>query len=153
MNIEEKGTKWELCLKNDLFNGLNESLLPKIQEIFEDILNTNEKLDDTIFLTLIKEKIKQLSNFDYQNTIIEDPKKNINFSDENEVPIEDIQCLLESKQNERKMLFNDLSNTSVENKNENKNENKILYVLSQQNLILEKILLSQINVLELLQKK
>ena len=49
------------------------------------------------------------------------------------------------------MLFNDLSNTSVENKNEN--ENKILYVLSQQNLILEKILLSQINVLELLQKK
>ena len=153
MNKEEKVKKWDLCLENNLFNGLNESLLPKIQEVFEDTLNTNDKLDNNIFITLMKEKIKQIDTFDYKNTIIHEDKKDIDFSDENEVPIEDIQCLLESKQNERKMLFNDLSNTSVENKNENKNENKILYVLSQQNLILEKILLSQINVLELLQKK
>lgn len=151
MNKEEKVKKWDLCLEHNLFNGFNESLLPKIQELFEDTLNTNEKIDDTIFITLMKEKIKQIDTFDYKNTIIHENRKDINFSDENEEPIEDIQGLLESKQNERKMLFNDLSNTSVENKNEN--ENKILYVLSQQNLILEKILLSQINVLELLQKK
>lgn len=148
---EEKVKKWDLCLEHNLFNGFKESLLPKIQELFEDTLNTNEKIDDTIFITLMKEKIKHIDTFDYKNTIIHENRKDINFSDENEEPIEDIQGLLESKQNERKMLFNDLSNTSVENKNEN--ENKILYVLSQQNLILEKILLSQINVLELLQKK
>lgn len=148
---EEKVKKWDLCLEHNLFNGFKEYLLPKIQELFEDTLNTNEKIDDTIFITLMKEKIKHIDTFDYKNTIIHENRKDINFSDENEEPIEDIQGLLESKQNERKMLFNDLSNTSVENKNEN--ENKILYVLSQQNLILEKILLSQINVLELLQKK
>ena len=50
MNKEEKVKKWDLCLENNLFNGLNESLLPKIQEVFEDTLNTNDKLDNNIFI-------------------------------------------------------------------------------------------------------
>lgn len=159
--MERKGELWNICLQKNVFEHCRESQLDEIKSIFERIIEKNNNIQNEDFIHIMKNEIKQLTSLNYHDLIPKEIQPTIDFSDNiEETPIKDLDKLIEQKNKER-ILFNDLSsNEIVENVNpiqysENQSQlnNILLKKMEIQNKALEKILLYQIKLFELLQKK
>lgn len=159
--MERKGELWNICLQKNVFEHCRETQLDEIKSIFERIIEKNNNIQTEDFIHIMKNEIKQLTSLNYQDLIPKEIQPTIDFSDNiEETPIKDLDKLIEQKNKER-ILFNDLSsNEIVENVNpiqysENQSQlnNILLKKMELQNKTLEKILLYQIKLFELLQKK
>lgn len=159
--MERKGELWNICLQKNVFEHCRETQLDEIKSIFERIIEKNNNIQNEDFIHIMKNEIKQLTSLNYQDLIPKEIQPTIDFSDNiEETPIKDLDKLIEQKNKER-ILFNDLSsNEIVENVNpiqysENQSQlnNILLKKMEIQNKALEKILLYQIKLFELLQKK
>ncbi len=159
--MERKGELWNICLQKNIFENCRETQLDEIKSIFERIIEKNNNIQNEDFIHIMKNEIKQLTSLNYQDLIPKEIQPTIDFSDNiEENPIKDLDKLIEQKNKER-ILFNDLSsNEIVENinpiqysENQSQLDNILLKKMELQNKTLEKILLYQIKLFELLQKK
>tara|TARA_B100002019_G_C20996951_1_gene463372 strand:+ start:151 stop:630 length:480 start_codon:yes stop_codon:yes gene_type:complete len=159
--MERKGELWNICLQKNVFENCRETQLDEIKSIFERIIEKNNNIQNEDFIHIMKNEIKQLTSLNYQDLIPKEIQPTIDFSDNiEETPIKDLDKLIEEKNKER-ILFNDLSsNEIVENinpiqysENQSQSNNILLKKMEMQNKTLEKILLYQIKLFELLQKK
>ena len=151
-----KADIWDMCVKQNIFEGYQDIMLPKIQEIFEKTLENN--INDSTIIEKIRENLKEIKTIDYKDLMPKENIKTIDFSDKDEGPISNIEELIKKKQDERN-LYNDISlnnlgfieqeNTpQIQNDIANINVEKLYKLLNNQNELLEKIVLSQITILE-----
>jgi len=162
-----KADIWDMCVKQYIFEGYQDIMLPKIQEIFEKTLENN--INDSNIIEKIRENLKEIKTIDYKDLMPKENIKTIDFSDKDEGPISNIEELIKKKQDERN-LYNDISLNNlgfIEQENTpqiqngsnpikqtyindiaNINVEKLYKLLNNQNELLEKIVLSQITILE-----
>jgi hypothetical protein len=162
-----KADIWDMCVKQNIFEGYQDIMLPKIQEIFEKTLENN--INDSNIIEKIRENLKEIKTIDYKDLMPKENIKTIDFSDKDEGPISNIEELIKKKQDERN-LYNDISLNNlgfIEQENTpqiqngsnpikqtyindiaNINVEKLYKLLNNQNELLEKIVLSQITILE-----
>jgi len=159
--MERKGELWNICLQKNVFENCRENQLDEIKGIFERIIEKKNNIQNEDFIHIMKNEIKQLTRFDYQDLIPNEKKTTIDFSDNiEETPIKDLDKLIEQKNKER-ILLNDLSSNEIietvnpiqYTENQSQLNNVLLKKMESQNKTLEKILLYQIKLFELLQKK
>ena len=170
-----KAELWDLCMKNNIFEGIQNNMLPKVQEIFEDTVNNNDTMSDVELLKLIHLNIKAINTINYKDLLPKQKIVDIKFNDDiQDEPLLDIDKILEEKQKERNLFSLDNSQNSIIDVNPltqnymakqeeiekvTIKENDTLFqknmykILENQNDILVKILQSQIKILEYLQKK
>lgn len=166
--MDYKANVWNECLKQNVFANCREDELPRIQELFEQTLEESKDIDEII--SVLRVKLQQIS---YKDLIPSEKKPIIDFSDNvEEEPLQDLDKLIAEKQQERQNdepvkgpstssppvvspspivpLSSPIVSSSppVVSPNE---LHEIKQIVLQQNLILEKILESQIKLLR--QKK
>jgi hypothetical protein len=173
MSIEYKAKLWDECLKQNIFSNCREDELPRIQELFEQTIEENKDVSPNDFTAILNVKLKQVS---YKDLIPSEKQPIIDFSDNiDEEPLKDIDQLIAAKQKERQ---NDEPVKSqvpahvpahvpshvpahvpshvpshVPAHVPSKEIHDIRQMVQNQNVILEKILESQIKILKQLQKK
>lgn len=162
-----KADIWDMCVKQNIFEGYQDIMLPKIQEIFEKTLEDN--INEPNIIEKIRENLKEINTIEYKDLMPKENIKTINFSDKDEEPITNIEELIKKKQDERN-LHNDISLNNlgfIEQENtqqihngtnpikstyvndiSNINVEKLYKLLNNQNELLEKMVLSQITILE-----
>ena len=162
-----KAEIWDLCIKNNIFEGIQNNMLPKVQEIFEDTINTNMNTTKEELLKMISINIKSINTINYKDLLPKEKIVDIKFNDDvQDEPLINIDKILEEKQKERNLFSLDNSQNSVidinpltqnykikEEPKDNEFQTNIYKILESQNDILVKILHSQIKILEYLQKK
>ena len=162
-----KAELWDLCIKNNIFEGIQNNMLPKVQEIFEDTVNTNMNVSKEELLKMISIHIKSINTINYKDLLPKEKIVDIKFNDDiQDEPLINIDKILEEKQKERNLFSLDNSQNSVIDinpltqnykiKEEPKDiefQTNVYKILENQNDILVKILHSQIKILEYLQKK
>jgi hypothetical protein len=171
--MEYKAQVWNECLKQNVFDQCREDELPRIQELFEKTIEETKDINEII--SILRVKIKEVA---YKDLIPSEKRPIIDFSDNvEEEPLKDIDKLIaEERQNEEHMATikkepvmysNDgpvistpqtnpppQTNQSTPQTNQPIMSSELLelkQMVYQQNLILEKILESQIRILK--QKK
>jgi hypothetical protein len=174
--MEYKAQVWNECLKQNVFDQCREDELPRIQELFEKTIEETKDINEII--SILRVKIKEVA---YKDLIPSEKRPIIDFSDNvEEEPLKDIDKLIAEKQKERQneepmatikkepvMYSNDgpvistpqtnpppQTNQSTPQMNQPIMSSELLelkQMVYQQNLILEKILESQIRILK--QKK
>ena len=166
MNTNETKAKiWGICVEKGLFNSIKSDNLSQVQTIFETIIKNYENFppSQNIFdkvidsLSLEIQKTYKVSFEDkqkeYETLLVNPVPKTINFADNKDEHLENLEKIVEDKQKERQVMFeykNEGSNINA-NANANINANKNLNleeILTKQNNILIKILESQIKILE-----
>lgn len=136
----DKKEVWDLCLKKGLFVNYTDSMLPKVQNIFEKVVNENSMENDiNNIVDMIAEELKNIDKFSYNDLIPNEKIKEIDFNDNTVEQSEDIDILLEKKQKERNFV--------IENKEDEDKLDKILNILINYNKVLENITKSQIVIL------
>lgn len=174
--MEYKAQVWNECLKQNVFDQCREDELPRIQELFEKTIEETKDINEII--SILRVKIKEVT---YKDLIPSEKRPIIDFSDNvEEEPLKDLDKLIAEKQKERQneepvmtpkkepvMYSNDEPvvshppmNQPVPVTNQHAPINQpimsselleLKQMVYQQNLILEKILESQIKILK--QKK
>jgi len=167
--MEYKAQVWNECLKQNVFDQCREDELPRIQELFEKTIEETKDINEII--SILRVKIKEVA---YKDLIPSEKRPIIDFSDNvEEEPLKDIDKLIAEKQKERQneepmatikkepvMYSNDRPVISTPQTNPPPQTNQpimsselleLKQMVYQQNLILEKILESQIRILK--QKK
>ena len=183
MDNEYKANLWNECLKQNLFSDCRSEQLPKVQELFEESMEENQSVNEFISVLSVKIKqMNQLSYkdlipsekqpiIDFSDKIEEEPLKDIDKliaekqkerqnEEMNESPLSNTLSnpLSNTLSNPiSNPLSNPLSNHEIKALNEeNPTYKEIMDIkkkVQQQNLILEKILESQIKILKHIQKK
>jgi hypothetical protein len=145
---ENKAYLWEKCINDGVFNNIHKEKASSIQGIFENViaeflkLNANENLDitNTKIIQKLKEEINKMNSFEetqktYDQLLNKPPPPNINFSDEKDEPIKNLDKLLEQVQDSRKETFK--QNVQIDWGKIIKNQNDILIkILETQNTII-----------------
>jgi len=174
--MEYKAQVWNECLKQNVFDQCREDELPRIQELFEKTIEETKDINEII--SILRVKIKEVT---YKDLIPSEKRPIIDFSDNvEEEPLKDLDKLIAEKQKERQneepmmtpkkepvIYSNDEPVMShppmnqpapVTNQHAPINQPimssellELKQMVYQQNLILEKILESQIKILK--QKK
>jgi len=174
--MEYKAQVWNECLKQNVFDQCREDELPRIQELFEKTIEETKDINEII--SILRVKIKEVA---YKDLIPSEKRPIIDFSDNvEEEPLKDIDKLIAEKQKERQneepmatikkepvIYSNDGPVISTPQTNPPPQTNQstpqtdqpimsselleLKQMVYQQNLILEKILESQIRILK--QKK
>jgi len=170
--MERKARLWDICISKNIFESCRESEINQIQQLFESVVNENERENDVDMIELIKNKIIQKNSLNYQDLIPKPPSQPIiDFRDniEEEV-IENMDALIEQKTKERQLISDVSSNVILEHSNPiqlsntinthtpethklNEMISHVLYKIEKQDKILEQIIFSQIKIMEFLQKK
>ena len=120
----KKAQLWEVCLKNNIFEGFSDNEIPKIQDIFENILEERNDVAETDFLSLIQIKLKQLKNVSYKDLVPAEKVPIIDFSiKEDDAPLKNLDKLIQDKINERNLDMPD--NVNINN-NGDMSENKVI---------------------------
>ena len=180
MTNEYKANLWNECLKNNIFTECRNEDVHKVQELFEQTIEENKDVNTNDFISILSVKIKQMSQLSYKDLIPSEKQPIIDFSDKiEEEPLKDIDKLIAEKQKERQneepINNQNISNQIISKQNIQQsipqsipqngikqiNEEKykeiemveLKKMVQQQNIILEKILESQIKILRNLQKK
>lgn len=166
MNTNETKAKlWGICVEKGLFNTIKSDNLSQVQTIFESIIKNYEKFppSQNIFDKVIDSlsfEIQKTYNvsFDdkkkeYETLLVNPTPETINFADNKDEHLENLEKIVEEKQRERQVMFeykNENSNTSqILNPNINLNLNlKLEDILTKQNNVLIKILETQLQILE-----
>lgn len=159
--MEYKAKLWDECLKQNIFSNCREDDLPRIQELFEKTVEENKDVSPNDFTAILNVKLKQVS---YKDLIPSEKQPIIDFSDNiDEEPLKDIDQLIAAKQKERQNDEPDKSPIpnmvlptpplQVPLQVPSKEIHDIRQMVQTQNVILEKILESQIKILKQLQKK
>lgn len=162
-----KAELWDLCIKNNIFEGIQNNMLPKVQEIFEDTVNTNMNVSKEELLKMISIHIKSINTINYKDLLPKEKIVDIKFNDDiQDEPLINIDKILEEKKKERNLFSLDNSQNSVidinpltqnykikEEPKDSEYQTNVYKILENQNDILVKILHSQIKILEYLQKK
>lgn len=95
--MDYKANVWNECLKQNVFSNCREDELPRIQELFEETLEESKDIDEII--SVLRVKIQQIS---YKDLIPSEKKPIIDFSDKvEEEPLQDLDKLIAEKQKER----------------------------------------------------
>lgn len=174
--MEYKAQVWNECLKQNVFDQCREDELPRIQELFEKTIEETKDINEII--SILRVKIKEVT---YKDLIPSEKRPIIDFSDNvEEEPLKDLDKLISEKQKERQneepmmtpkkepvMYSNDEPVVSHPPMNQpapltnqpapinqpimSSELLELKQMVYQQNLILEKILESQIKILK--QKK
>jgi|TARA_B110000114_G_C15079419_1_gene393349 hypothetical protein len=111
--MERKARLWDLCMSKNIFESFKQSEINEIQKLFENIVNENEYIKDIDILELIKNKISQKNNLNYNDLIPQPKQQTIDFRDNvEEEPIENMDALIEQKTKERN-LFQDVSSNII----------------------------------------
>jgi len=171
--MEYKAQVWNECLKQNVFDQCREDELPRIQELFEKTIEETKDINEII--SILRVKIKEVT---YKDLIPSEKRPIIDFSDNvEEEPLKDIDKLIAEKQKERQneepmmtpkkepvMYSNDepvMSHPPMNQPSPLTNQPapinqpimssellELKQMVYQQNLILEKILESQIKILK-----
>jgi len=171
--MEYKAQVWNECLKQNVFDQCREDELPRIQELFEKTIEETKDINEII--SILRVKIKEVT---YKDLIPSEKRPIIDFSDNvEEEPLKDLDKLIAEKQKERQneepmmtpkkepvIYSNDEPVVShpptnqpapVTNQHAPINQPimssellELKQMVYQQNLILEKILESQIKILK-----
>lgn len=106
-----KAEIWDLCIQNNIFEGMQNNMVPKIQEIFETTINENTNTPIKELLEKISINIKSINTLNYKDLLPKEKKVNIQFNDDvQDEPLQDLDKILEEKQKERNLF-------SLDNKN------------------------------------
>lgn len=171
--MEYKAQVWNECLKQNVFDQCREDELPRIQELFEKTIEETKDINEII--SILRVKIKEVN---YKDLIPSEKRPIIDFSDNvEEEPLKDLDKLIAEKQKERQneepmmtpkkepvMYSNDepvMSNPPLNQPAPVTNQTapinqpiisselfELKQMVYQQNLVLEKILESQIKILK-----
>lgn len=171
--MEYKAQVWNECLKQNVFDQCREDELPRIQELFEKTIEETKDINEII--SILRVKIKEVT---YKDLIPSEKRPIIDFSDNvEEEPLKDLDKLIAEKQKERQneepmmtpkkepvMYSNDepvMSHPPMNQPSHPTNKPapinqpimssellELKQMVYQQNLILEKILESQIKILK-----
>ena len=90
-----KADIWDMCVKQNIFEGYQDIMLPKIQEIFEKTLEDN--INEPNIIEKIRENLKEINTIEYKDLMPKENIKTINFSDKDEEPITNIEELIKKK--------------------------------------------------------
>ena len=168
MTNEYKANLWNECLQQNIFSNCRQEELPRVQELFEQTIEENKDVNTNDFISILGVKLNQMS---YKDLIPSEKQPMIDFSDNiEEEPLKDIDKLIAEKQKERqndepiKMVPSQpvpsqpVPSQPVPIKHvppvqPNPEINELKQMIQQQNIILEKLLESQIKILRQLQKK
>lgn len=177
MTNEYKANLWNECLQQNIFSNCRQEELPRVQELFEQTIEENKDVNTNDFIAILGVKLKQMTQLSYKDLIPSEKQPMIDFSDNiEEEPLKDIDKLIAEKQKERQ---NDEPNKMVQPVQmvpskpvpsqmvpvqpvpsrpippvqPNPEINELKQMIQQQNIILEKLLESQIKILRQLQKK
>lgn len=169
MTNEYKANLWNECLQQNIFSNCRQEELPRVQELFEQTIEENKDVNTNDFIAILGVKLKQVS---YKDLIPSEKQPMIDFSDNiEEEPLKDIDKLIAEKQKERqndeplKMVQPTMKPVQpvqpmvqpvqpmVQPLQPNPEIIELKQMIQQQNIILEKLLESQIKILRHLQKK
>jgi len=164
MNTNETKAKlWGICVEKGLFNTIKSDNLSQVQTIFESIIKNYDKFppsqniyDKVIDSLSIEIQQKYNVSFEdkkkeYETLLVNPTPETINFADNKDEHLENLEKIVEEKQRERQVIFNYENENSNTNKNINLNLNlnlKLEDILTKQNNILIKILETQLQILE-----
>ena len=170
MTNEYKANLWNECLQQNIFSNCRQEELPRVQELFEQTIEENKDVNTNDFIAILGVKLNQMS---YKDLIPSEKQPIIDFSDNiEEEPLKDIDKLIAEKQKERqndeplKMVQPTMKPVQpmvqpivqpvqpmVQPLQPNPEIIELKQMIQQQNIILEKLLESQIKILRHLQKK
>lgn len=95
--MEYKAQVWNECLKQNVFDQCREDELPRIQELFEKTIEETKDINEII--SILRVKIKEVT---YKDLIPSEKRPIIDFSDNvEEEPLKDLDKLIAEKQKER----------------------------------------------------
>ena len=149
---QNKSYLWEQCVQKGMFMNIPKDSSPRIQEMFESIVERFSEKKDPIeslnqqFLIYFKDELEKLNSFEerqkeYDEMLKKSPAP-INFSEKKDEPLENIDKAIEQRETMRELPI------------ELKIPEQINWgqVIKNQNDILIKILETQIKILQIIKK-
>lgn len=184
---QNKAGLWRICVEEGLFNNIPAKMIHPIQGLFEntvrDIANDSVEVSigNQLFMKEFKLRLAHMTGIPINTQTFEDtekeykalleaPKpKGIDFTEEKDSPIENLEEMIEEKTKQREFEINKMFNE--EHKNmvlgintptinqvlgttsiNNSNNSELLKMIQSQNNVLQRILESQIKIIEMLSK-
>jgi hypothetical protein len=178
-----KAALWRSCVEQGIFNNIPTKMLNPIQGLFETTIkeiandSTEVSIGNQIFMKEFKLRLAHMTGIPINTqtfeetekeykSLLESPKpKSIDFAQERDSPIENLEEMIEEKTKQREFEINKLFNEEHKNKvlgittptinqvlGTNQNNNEIIKMIQSQNNVLQCILESQIKIIEMLSK-
>lgn len=182
---QNKAALWRSCVEEGLFNNIPSKMIHPVQGLFENTVReiANDSIEVSIgnqlFMKEFRLRLAHMTGIPintptFEETekeykaMLESPKpKGIDFTEEKDSPIENLEEIIEKKTKQRESEINNLFNEEHKNKvlgiitptinqvlgtTSNQNNNDILKMIQSQNIVLQRILESQIKIIEMLSK-
>lgn len=186
---QNKAALWRTCVEQGLFNQIPTTMIHPVQGLFEKTIrefdsdNIEVSTGNQLFMREFKLRLSSMTGIPINNTTFEETEKNykamleapkpnnIDFSEEQDKPIDNLETMIEEKTRQREIEINRLFNEEHKNKalgintptinqvlevgarEVAANNNELYKMIQSQNRVLQNILESQIKIIELLSKQ
>ena len=180
---QNKAALWRTCVEQGLFNQIPTTMIHPVQGLFEKTIrefdsdNIEVTTGNQLFMREFKLRLSSMTGIPITNTTFEETEKNykamleapkpnnIDFSQEQDKPIDNLESIIEEKTRQREIDINRLFNEEHKNKvlgintptinqvlESGPNNNELYKMIHSQNKVLQNIVESQIKIIELLSK-
>jgi len=129
---QNKAALWRSCVEQGLFNQIPTTMIQQVQGLFETTIRDNDNMDvsigNQIFMNDFKIRLTNLTGIPIKSNTFEETEKeyksmlevpkptDINFSQEMDKPIENLESIIEAKTKQREFDINKLFNEEHKNK-------------------------------------
>ena len=180
---QNKASLWRSCVEQGIFNKIPTTMIHPVQGLFEKTIREfdNDNIDistgNQLFMKEFKLRLSSMTGIPVSSQTFEDTEKeykamleapkptDIDFTQEKDRPIENLDTMIEEKTKQRELDINRLFNEEHKNKTlgintptinqvlgNTNNNNELVKILQSQNKVLLNIVESQIKIIDLLSK-
>jgi hypothetical protein len=182
---QNKAALWKSCVEMGLFNQIPTTMIHPVQGLFERTIrdiasdSVEPSIGNQLFMKEFKLRLSHMTGIpinvpSFEETekeykaMLEAPKpNNIDFAQEKDTPLENLESIIEEKTKQREMEINKMFNEEHKNKalgintptinqvlgaTPIPNNNELFKMIQSQNKVLQNILESQIKIIEMLSK-
>lgn len=181
---QNKAALWRSCVEQGIFNQIPTTMIQPVQGLFEKTIrefnsdNIDISTGNQLFMREFKLRLSSMTGIPINSQTFEDTEKEykamleapkpgeINFTEEKDTPLENLDTIIEEKTKQREFEINKLFNEEHKNKTLGINtptinqvletpsiqSNELFKMIQSQNKILQNMLESQIKIIELLSK-
>ena len=178
---QNKAALWRSCVEQGIFNKIPTTMIHPVQGLFEKTIrefdsdNIDISSGNQLFMKEFKLRLSSMTGIPISSQTFEETEKeyksmleapkpsDIDFTQEKDKPIENIDLMIEEKTKQREFDINRLFNEEHKNKTlgintptinqvlgNTSNNNELIKMIQSQNKILQNILESQIKIIDLL---
>jgi hypothetical protein len=183
---QNKAALWKSCVEQGIFNRIPITMIHPVQGLFEKTIrefdndNMDVSIGNQLFMREFKIRLSSMTGIPINvqtfeetekeyKSMLETPKpESIDFTQERDSPIENLESIIEEKTKQREFEISRLFNEEHKNKalgintptinqvlevKHQPNNNELFKMIQTQNKVLQNILESQIKIIELLSKQ